>query len=286
MIKKVRFFKIIDIFIGIITIICIISITHNWVNDTDDSIKYIDILIIIIVALVINTIKALRLYIALFGESMNNFQFVKYFLKTSCVNIALPYKSGELYRVFLFGNFIKSYTKSFTIVILDRFVDTLGLTTVALFQIMLHFSTKASLKIYAWLALFLGMVILAYCLFVPFYKYWNKFLIFNKSSERTLIGLKILNICYRAYLNANKIIRGRFVILYILSLVAWGIETWSIHRFLENWSFDLSNYLSNILTSKVNNYNIMYILCSSFVFCIVGIIVILLGKWKGEKNDG
>lgn len=281
--NKLRFYKIIDSLVGIITLLCIINLIKKLINNTNGAIRYQDILIIILVGLVVNSIKALRLYIALFGQRMNNFSYIKCFLKTLCVNIVLPYKSGELYRVFSFGNFINSYAKGFTIVILDRFVDTLGLTTVALFQIIWNFSSVVSLKVYAWLAIFLGLVIVTYVLFVPFYKYWNRFLIFNKSSERTLTGLKILNICGKTYKNTNKIIKGRFSILYLLSLFAWGIETWSMHRFFENSNFDLSNYLLNILTSKVNNYNIIYILCCFFMFVIIGIIVVILGKSKGEK---
>ena len=84
------------------------------------------------VAVFVHAIKALRLYIVLFG---NKFSFRKYlgqYIKTAAVNLLLPFKCGEIYRGLCIGELIGTYAEGYIIVIFDRFVDTLALITMVI----------------------------------------------------------------------------------------------------------------------------------------------------------
>lgn len=235
------------------------------------------------VAVFVHAIKALRLYIVLFG---NKFSFRKYlgqYIKTAAVNLLLPFKCGEIYRGLCIGELIGTYAEGYIIVIFDRFVDTLALITMVILAGFL-FGFEIT---YTYLALtvFLLLMIVIYWLFIPLYQYWNHFLVFRKTSEHTLKGLQFLDICKKAFGHINEIVKGRFIILYLLSLLAWGIEIGYFLIFSRTTGkVDISTYLSDVLTGTLNSNNVIYMMAclTLFLLCGVALGIIDISKKEGK----
>lgn len=239
-------------------------LVEEWNNIT-----VIYILGVVLVVILVHTIKALRLYIILFGNRFSLEEYLKVYVKTAAVNLLLPFKCGEIYRGLCVGGLIGGYAEGYIVVIFDRFVDTLALITiVAAAGVLSGFEITLT---YLLLACFLLLMIVIYCLFMPLYEYWNRFLIFKKKSEHTLKGLQFLSICKNTFIHINEMVKGRFIILYLLSLTAWGGEV-GYFLFLTNVTNEMamSTYLSDVLAGTLNANNAIYMIVCLVVFLICG----------------
>lgn len=239
-------------------------LTEEWNNITA-----LYILGVILIVIFVHTIKALRLYIILFGNNFNLEEYLEVYVKTAAVNLLLPFKCGEIYRGLCIGGLIGGYAEGYIVVIFDRFVDTLALITiVAGAGVLSGFEITFT---YLLLACFLLLVIAIYCLFMPLYEYWNHFLIFKKKSEHTLRGLQFLSICKSTFIHINEMVKGRFIILYLLSLAAWGVEV-GYFLLLTNVANEMaiSTYLSDVLAGTLNANNAIYMIVCLVVFLICG----------------
>lgn len=241
-------------------------------------------ILILLVAFSVHIIKALRLYVILFERKFNKLKYVQQYAKTAIVNLFLPFKSGEIYRGLCFGNMIGSYAQGYIIVVFDRFVDTLALITIVICcGLFVGFEIT---PVYIILLIFLLCMIVIYGMFIPLYRYWNHFLIFNKKSQHTLSGLQFLSTCYKAFLQINQVVRGRFVLLYLLSLIAWGIEIGSICIATHGVNkVRISTYLTGILTGELNDSSLIYSIVCLVLFIIVEIIVSILMDTKEKQNE-
>jgi hypothetical protein len=232
----------------------------------NSSIFYIGL--IALMTIVVHTMKALRLYVLLFGKKFRLSKFLFTYARTTVVNILLPFKSGELYRGYCVGNLIDSYAEGYVIVIFDRFIDTLALMMVVLLSgLLVGFEITLS---YLVLFAFLILLVLIYWIFEPLYDYWNHFLVFNKKSVNTLRGLKFLQVCKLEYMQILKVVRGRFGMLFLMSIIAWVIEIGTLGFLNKFFSKEgLSEYCSTILAGKMSINNISYLMAS------MGLLILL-----------
>ncbi len=210
-------------------------------------------------AVSVNVIKAFRLYIILFGNTFVFGEFLHVFTKASILNLILPYKIGELFRGYYLGKLIHSYPNGYIMAVLDRFVDTLGIISVFIFSNMMLDKKPGS--IFVALTVFLAAVMIIYGLFRPLYNYWNHFLVVRKNSANTIWALSVLECCNSAFRSAEGIIRGRFGILYILSLTAWLIEAGRIYL-TQKESMAAERYLSDILRGRTNDEYFFFLIFS------------------------
>ncbi len=220
----------------------------------------------------VHFIKALRLYIALYGNGINTNDYIKTYCKVTPVNIILPFKSGELYRIYCWGYLLNDYLKSTIVVLLDRFMDTIALITLLLI-LCAFYGTKVTALTY-FLILFLLVLFLTYYIFPNFYKFWNAYFLDAKATKNKLWGLKHLEKINMVYLEINNIINGRAVILYSLSILAWTIEIFNL--FMLNKLF--FHKLPNVTITKYLNAaigNALSVEFSSFVFISVIILSLI-----------
>lgn len=273
-INKINF--LINIFFAAVTICCLLIFCGKLFEKKEllAEMKIGYIILIFVTAVLVHTIKALRFYIVMFGHKFKLRDYIPQYIKTAVVNMLLPFKSGEVYRGYCMGRMIDSIADGYIMVIFDRFIDTLALISLV---ICLSFFTDVEItEIYMFLSVFLVVVIIIYNLFKPLYQYWNHFLIFNKSSEHTLVGLQFLKACNDAFMNINFVVKGRFVMLYLLSLVAWSVEIGMLVTVGKQISgMEISTYLSDVLTGNLNVNNMMYTIQCFVFFLIVGIVLFI-----------
>lgn len=179
-------------------------------------------IILILTIIVVNALKGLRLYAALYGTNISLSEHMKQYCKTVPVSILIPLKAGDIFRAYCYGHRMQNYLKAFMIILLDRFVDTLALVTVTLFMI-LSGSEAVPVLVYLML-LFLVLLILCYYIFPGLYFYWNDYFIRAKASVRRNRFLKLMHRCNEIYMELSKLIKGRFLFLYSISAFAWGVE--------------------------------------------------------------
>ena len=173
-------------------------------------------------ALLIYGIKFCRLYLALYDAQLGLEICLTTYCKVTPISIILPFKVGEFFRIYCYGRQIGSLLKSVVIILLDRFMDTAALVT-AIDLVWIFYGERQSVFIY-FLLIFLILSVCFYFVFPGIYRFWTRYLLCAKASEHKIWALKTLESIHTLYSEIENVVKGRGMILYFLSLAAWGIE--------------------------------------------------------------
>ena len=87
---------------------------------------------ILIVFLCVHLIKMMRMYLIVMERKISFDRFVPAYLRTTLVNLLIPYKLGEIYRIGVFYRISGGFKTGFFSVLIDRFFDTLALVLILL----------------------------------------------------------------------------------------------------------------------------------------------------------
>lgn len=287
--KQKKHYQFINIVVLLLSIVFFIFI--NWKRGIDwKRNSIVEMSILILTAVIVHSIKIVRLYFVLYGRKISLIEHIKQYCKVISVSMILPFKLGEFFRVYCYGYQIQNYFDGIMIILVDRFVDTLGLLTMILFiniENDLHFSF-----IFYLLLFFLIAIIICYLIFPGIYHYWKHELLISKVSRRKNDLLYLLEKLNHAYLEVSVLIKGRCAILYVLSFCAWGVEIGGI--FLCNQittqtdsAYFLSEYLTSVLLGTEIPYLRQFILVSILLLLVFYFFVHIFWKFivkKGEKN--
>lgn len=266
---------IIDIAVLIVSGLCIIGLFPDIKMFYTDlcSGEYVYIITIFCIAFFVHLFKSSRLLFILYGSvEINVCDFIRLYSKTTPVNILLPYKLGEIYRIFAYGGYLNDFLSGIIIIVLDRFFDTLALIFIVLVSYIL-FGAQVSFIAY-FLMFFLFMIILCYLSFPRFYKFWNKKLIKSKESENTIKLLQLLSNINVIYKNVDRVFKGKWLILFILSFMAWSVELLGLvitnKGISENTVFakTLIEYLSSIMGGIHSKYQVDFVISSNVILLI------------------
>lgn len=182
--------------------------------------------VLILTVLLVHAVKALRLYLALYGLDMSRSACMKLYCKVTPVSVVLPWKLGEFFRIYCCGAELGSFLKGIVIILLDRVFDTVALVTMILLVWLFSGGVLPPL-IYA-LLIFLGLVLLMYFAFPGMHEVWKHYLLSSKATANKLAMLKFLDGTFRVYREIKGVLHGRGCLLYILSVLAWAAEIGSL----------------------------------------------------------
>lgn len=233
----------------------------------------------------INIIKFIRLYLIFLEEKIPIARFMKLYIRTTFVNILIPFKLGEFFRMYCFGREIKNYYKGILGVILDRFVDTIILLIIVI-PMEIMYNGKLSLVSIIMLT-FVGLILI-FLIFTPStYKYLNKYIITSKSNKMYIKTLRILEKINQVHKNGMELLRGRIPLLLIMSGIAWTLEYNLISAMskIELGMFDyglFSQYLNSAFMPDTNMVLINY-MCMASIVLGIAVFIVYIFKIKELK---
>jgi hypothetical protein len=167
--------------------------------------------------------KMVRLYLVLMEHRIPFWRFVLLYFRTTLVNLIVPFKLGELYRVEEIARETRVWQVGLLSVLVDRYFDT-----VALFLILLPFDLlfRGQLSLITLLLLFIiAFVALVYCAIPVSYAYLNRYLIMRRASGRTMAALRGLDVVKSWFDFTKNLITGRSVLIILFSFLGWACET-------------------------------------------------------------
>lgn len=284
--KQKNNYNIINAVVILSTILCF-GYEYKNIGLLFQSETVIRMLIVFVTAIIVHAVKAGRLYLALYGSDVTISAYLKTYCKVTPVGLVFPYKLGEFFRMYCYGKQMGNVLKGIIIVLLDRFMDTMALVTMIF---LICFVEKGSILPFTYvLLLFLIFAILAYYVFPGVYDFWKKLFLRAKATEKRLAVLKILDTLNKIYQEIKGVSKGRGIILYILSLVAWMVEMGSIALLNQlSGEKDLNQMISEYLTSALSgekNMNLMRFIFISVVLLIGTYIVIKLREITARKEN-
>ncbi len=237
-------------------------------------------LIVTITVILVHFLKAFRLYLALYGADMSASTYAKTYCKVTPVSILIPFKLGELFRMYCYGHVTGNMLKGVVTVILDRFVDTVALVT----MIIILWIAKGGLMmpIVYILLVFILVAALMFFAFPGLYTYWKKFLLRANATPRKLRALRYLESLSRVYQEIIAVTKGRGLILYILSLMAWAVEMGSVA--LLNKDDKLKEYLTSALSDSQSFELKQFIFISVILLIVMYLFVKAVDTLKAERK--
>ncbi len=233
----------------------------------------------------IHILRILRQYIIFIDNKMKLHKLTKAYLKSSLINTIVPFKIGELFKIYLYGYEMDNYKKSIIGVIIDKFFDAVILLLI--FITIEIFYQKPLSFITILLLIFVGLIIIIYVSFENTYNFLNKFLIKNKNSETCIKCLKILEELKIIFSDIKNMIKDRIILILILTSMSWAFEIWFvsiISKVINNNSsfIDFINYMNNSFIGTPNILSKYYILITLIIF-IAFIISYAVGKLFKES---
>lgn len=239
---------------------------------------------------VVHLLKMLRFYLVLLEQKLSVKKFVFLYVRTTFVNLLIPFKLGEVYRAFCVIRLTGCAEVGILSVILDRFFDTFILL---LFLLPYDLLTLGKVT---WLTgcmlVFLLAIMLVYRMFEPTYLYLNRYMIKKSKSRKGIKILSFMEIIREWYDYTKELITGRQYLIVLCSALGWLAEyvlLWLIAGYCSQ-RFDLSAfsaYIQSIFTGQRNQILISYSLISMvilFLLMVVFGVVELLGRRRNEKK--
>lgn len=178
--------------------------------------------ILLMTVILVHFIKALRLYIEMYGLQIPFSMHLKSYCKVTPVSIILPWKIGDLYRMYCWSILCGDYMKGIIYILFDRFIDTAALITVML-AVIIYYRGRISSIAYLLSIAFL-LILMTFFTFSGVTAYWKKSLLRSKATPGKLRTLEILDLSRHVFKDIERLMRSRGLLLYLMSLCAWGIE--------------------------------------------------------------
>lgn len=240
------------------------------------------LLIILCTVILVHLTKACRLYLALYGteNTLDAWEYLKIYCKVTPVSMLLPFKTGELFRIYCYGRQLNSILNGMVVVLLDRFMDTIAILTLIVVMWIFDGGQLAFLT-YA-LFIFLVFLIFLYYAVPGVCYFWKKYLLRVKASERRLWGLRTIEVFWVLYGEIENVVKGRGIILYLLSLLAWVIEIGSLVivgriSISGNTSTAISDYLTSAMNGTMSDE------FREFVFIsVTGLVLLYFILWIAD----
>ena len=124
--------------------------------------------------------KMMRLYLVLMEHGISFPRFVVMYLETTLVNLIVPFKIGEIFRVLVISKETKHWQVGILSVITDRFFDTLALCAI-LIPVDIWYLGRLSPITWIFLAI-LFIIVICYVSLMPTYGYLNRYIIMSTFS--------------------------------------------------------------------------------------------------------
>ena len=243
-------------------------------------------LIMIVTVVLVHGIKAFRLYLELLDRKLPVGLFLRQYCKITPVSMILPLKAGDLFRCYCYGYYIGDWMYGIAVILLDRFVDTAALMTV-LVLFVLPLGNAMPAVSFVLLAVLFALSFIYFAL-PGLCQYWNRYLIAGRGSTRKLFALTVLARLEAAYRDIHRVVQGKFLLSYMLSVVAWLVEIGGLALTVSLLRADLGAAMSAYLLGAMWGGKISYlsgIILFGTVLLLLLYLVTLLFVGRKERAD-
>lgn len=278
---KNKMYYVINIFFLVTSMLFI-----NYTGILEMKFTILQLLALVLIFLIIHSFKFLKIYLILLEEKIPLKVMAKLYIKTAFVSTVLPYKTGELFKMYTYGNEIKNYTKGIIAVLVDKFFDALILGLI-LVPYGLLVNGKVP-KVGIVMLVFFLIALIVYMCFENTYYYLNKFFVLKNQTKKSVVALKVLEKAREVYIKTKEMVRGRYLLLLILTAVTWMFESIFIYvmaKFMDIKTefMTITNYISDAFFGINNVLFNNYIYICTVIFLVMTIII-YINKYLLKRN--
>ena len=221
--------------------------TPHSIIETLIKFNFLEIIIAVGLYLLSHTVRALRLVLLSPVMKINIRSLWKEQFKANGVNLLLPFKLGEAYRLIYFNKFFGSYSNSFAVLVVERFLDLL--TIFLLLSLALYFSnTNIQMINYIfYISIFLlSIIIIILFVFDEILIILHKIFLNKPSTKIVLTAIEFSGNLIKAIEKIKLILNKKYIPCLFLSFIIWSLEISAFFIFLEflDFKFDLLIFLA------------------------------------------
>ena len=238
--------------------------------------------------LLVHLFKSIRFYLVLLEQRPFHGSFPLLYLRTTVINLVVPFKLGEIYRIFTVTRLTKCLEVGALSVVLDRFFDTFVLLIFLLPYDLLTGRTVRSITLL--LLIFLCAVVFVYKMFMPTYTYLNRYMIKNSGSKRGIYILGLLENVRTWYNYTVDLISGRQYLIVLCSVLGWGAEfillsAIAAQNGIEFGLEGFSSYIGSIFSTEKSSLLTIYTRYSLIVLAAAFVIVAIAGLVRKHIHE-
>lgn len=207
----------------------------------------IEILIAIALYLMSHSMRVLRLIILNPLMRVNIRDLWKEQYKANGVNLLIPFKLGESYRLVYFKKFFGSYANSFAVLLTERFLDLFIIFF--LLSATLYFSdiNIPAIKYLFYISIFLLCIILTILyIFDEFLIILHKIFLSKPTTKITITAIEYSGSIIKAIKKIKSILHNKYISCLFVSLIIWILEISAFFIFLDllGYQYDLMIFLA------------------------------------------
>jgi len=247
-------------------------------------------LLIVLGFVAVHLFKMARLYLVLMEHKISFGRFVLLYFRTTFINLIIPFKLGEVYRVEEIARETKVWQVGLLSVLVDRYFDML-----ALFMVLLPFDLFFRRELSPITVVFFVMIVVVALLYMAVpssYSYLNRYLIMKKTSSRSLAALGGLDIVKKWYDFTRNLITGRSTLIVFASLLGWASEVVTLKALAsyKGLSFglgDFASYIEAIFMNGKSQILTMYTGTTALAFLcltVIGYVIALCARMRKGKS--
>ena len=234
-----------------------------------------------IIIFLIHGIKFLRLYFIILEEKMIIPDALRLYVKTTFVNILLPFKIGELFKMYCIGYKTRNYRKGVSVVLIEKFFDAIMVLSSVALCLLLGGTITWNVLI-AILIIFMIIFILFYYFFGQTYEYMNRFFMSKSSGKKSLNSLRALDWMNNFHKSLQKMLHGRQLVVFLLTFLSWAMEFVFV-SLVQNGlkiNMDFNSFVSYISSAFVGDQNtiIQYYIYTCILMLVSALILSYV--WK------
>ena len=234
-------------------------------------------------------IKIIRFYFFIIDRKVCFRKFVALYSLTSIVNIIIPFKIGELFRIAAFGFFLKNIQATLLAIITERFFDSI---------IILPFFLISAIKfqsVYPFMIFALAtLILISYSLYMatPSLVFnLNLYLMLKKNSRLDKNILKILDYMEKLHSIEGEILKTKKRSIIFFTAFAWMFDLSAMSIAVQETGKSVGVKTISEFIYKITSFNnisllSVYVIVSLSVFGIVSLItgIIILKTGKKANN--
>ena len=172
---------------------------------------------------------------------------------TSFLSLCFPFKTGELFKVYEFSRYFRSFGTGLAIIAVERFFDALSLILLITLARFYYGDNQVQLSVLLpVLSIFVIFIILTYLFLPRSFAYLRSLTLGISESRRGIVFLNVIGYTEMVYDLFCSIIRGRFLILSILSIGVWLCELVTIYQFILAPTSTYKNIIYSLIVAFEN----------------------------------
>lgn len=219
------------------------------------------IILFIVSFLLVHFFKMIRLYLVLLEQKVPFGRFIGIYLETTCINLIIPFKLGEIYRICRLAMETRKLVIGALTVMADRFFDIVSLLFLLLVMGGLNAGNGKITIVILGCAIFIMAFL--YLSYPGVYRYLNGYLMKTRHSKRALFMLKNLELMNNWHEYIQQLVRGRSAFIIVASILGWvfeGIALWFLAQIIDvSYGIkDFTDYISAVLNNSNQTLYLRY----------------------------